>query len=1143
MVKIGQNGNGGCGKIDALTDLDRATFWCSGGKGAQWVEFTYPMPCEADGYFIAGPKVTNTNKKTTGGCNGWYHPPKTWYLSADGKKVDSRNINKMGCDESGDTTWTMPENFNQKKGKVVAKKFRITMTAGYNWQHYMLSEMGITLNMNPRKVTPEEISTLKCTRANGKVSIRFTKGSKNQGLDFYKIAQNDKDPAAWYCDLTTKVPFSAVKAGYTLLQKDPETGKNQDPDDNWEMQFWGQKTTAHNGYFSMGTPNVIIETGGKSAPGEIRNTMVQAHHGKPIKLTFRQSKFDPSWHPESTIRFGFAQSAQHENFSIKDFDIMITPARAMDRGVIRKVVYQEGTSVKSKNAAFVMVRPNTKYRVSYSILKNDLGDAKERLVKATLDGKSLGGCKPPGGDYDCTFFKCSGTMEYTSKSGKANLMMEYEGHSKDCECNRRNWECFKEGKAPREAEAGGQTDIKIKGGYTPVTYAAEWVFTPVDVEAGQSNKHIRASLRGGVMQGDGQMRVFANTGKDQTFVVPKGVNRLLVKLWGAGGGAEHLGKDTAYGAGSGGFVTGWMKTKPGEKLTLVVGDGGRSGNTIKGGKAIYGMGGRGRCNADESGCTYTGAGGCIQAAWESAKYGREVGDGGGLAGIFRGSVSKGNAVAIAGGGAGASDGEAGEGASDRCDSFTESKMAGSNSAYLRRAGAGAGYCGGKDGSSGAEGGSNYAGGLEPGALNTAGQDGYYNRVAMPPGRHDIDYASPGLGYAPGTGYRNDCKHKQGGNAKIVLRWAVPDQRHAIFLNSGHNGHWKVPAPVREVSAKLWGAGGGSEHIGKPAWSGGSGGFVAGSFKVTPGEVLTVVAGDGGRSGNTVKADQQVYGFGGIGRCDSTQSGCTYTGQSVCLTENWESSKFGREVGDGGGLAGIFRGGPSQKSAIAVAGGGGGPTDGQEGLGASVKCGSKTVNSLQGQNSNAIRVGGGGGGYCGGKHAPSAGHNSQGGANFVGGLKGAKNVAGSTQASWGKMAKPPMTNDPDYIPGVAWGVANDCPLSGGRKAGGPALVVLKWSTKSLPKIETKGAIGIYLQNKKGIISFGPKSSASFFHDASDPGVVHFTGKDLRFKGQSLTTRGGRRLGAEVDMDRVQQLEEQVAVLQAAIRRLEEAQANK
>lgn len=225
---------------------------------------------------------------------------------------------------------------------------------------------------------------------------------------------------------------------------------------------------------------------------------------------------------------------------------------------------------------------------------------------------------------------------------------------------------------------------------------------------------------------------------------------------------------------------------------------------------------------------------------------------------------------------------------------------------------------------------------------------------------------------------------------------------------------------------------------------------------------------------------------------------------------------------------------AKKTALAVAGGGGGPTDGQYGEGATTKCGSTTGNSLQGQNSGAIRAGGGGGGFCGGNHAANSGKTSFGGANFVGKMEAAVSVAGTTQKTKGKPAPPPKTDDPSYIPGVGWGIADDCALSGGRKAGGPALVVMEYNNKPL---ELEGAIGISLQNDKGIVSFGEKRSAGFFHNVEEDGIVHFFGKDLLYKGRSLLSGGGhgRRLQ---DTDRVQQLEAQVEALQATVRRLHE-----
>ena len=55
-----------------------------------------------------------------------------------------------------------------------------------------------------------------------------------------------------------------------------------------------------------------------------------------------------------------------------------------------------------------------------------------------------------------------------------------------------------------------------------------------------------------------------------------------------------------------------------------------------------------------------------------------------------------------------------------------------------------------------------------------------------------------------------------------------------------------------VCGIITGAGGGAEHL-IPKHVGGAGGFVHARISVKPGSVLTVVCGDGGRSGNTASS--------------------------------------------------------------------------------------------------------------------------------------------------------------------------------------------------------------------------------------------------------------------------------------------------
>jgi fibronectin-binding autotransporter adhesin len=128
----------------------------------------------------------------------------------------------------------------------------------------------------------------------------------------------------------------------------------------------------------------------------------------------------------------------------------------------------------------------------------------------------------------------------------------------------------------------------------------------------------------GVQSSQAQVNyTFIYTGADQTFTVPAGVTSITVSIWGAGGG----GSAASDGAGgSGAYVTGTLTVTPGQTITVVVGGGGSVTATA----SAYGGGGAGNNIAG----TQTGGGG------------------GGYSGIFNGTISQANALALAGGGGG-----------------------------------------------------------------------------------------------------------------------------------------------------------------------------------------------------------------------------------------------------------------------------------------------------------------------------------------------------------------------------------------------------------------------------------------------------------------------------------------------------------
>jgi hypothetical protein len=144
----------------------------------------------------------------------------------------------------------------------------------------------------------------------------------------------------------------------------------------------------------------------------------------------------------------------------------------------------------------------------------------------------------------------------------------------------------------------------------------------------------------------GNVAPFTWTGAEQTFTVPEGVTKIFVKAWGAGGAGGTKGgwQYGSYGGG-GGFSRGILTVTPGERLTIVVGSGGRVHQTEGG----YGGGGAATINKRDN--RYCGGGGGRSAVVREQDVPLIVAGGGGGGGATRSPAlgGKGNSGGAGGG--------------------------------------------------------------------------------------------------------------------------------------------------------------------------------------------------------------------------------------------------------------------------------------------------------------------------------------------------------------------------------------------------------------------------------------------------------------------------------------------------------------
>ena len=242
----------------------------------------------------------------------------------------------------------------------------------------------------------------------------------------------------------------------------------------------------------------------------------------------------------------------------------------------------------------------------------------------------------------------------------------------------------------------------------------------------------------------------------------------------------------------------------------------------------------------------------------------------------------------------------------------------------------------------------------------------------------------------------------------------------VFAFTGADQTWTVPAGVSVIEVTMVGAGGGGGRAAAGSLAfGGGGGAVSGVLSVTPGDVLTIIVGQGGINDNVSQPLDNNYRYGGGG------SGA---GNTASFAETWGSGG-GRSAirstaaayGTAGDVLTAGAGGGGGYNVTRGAGGAGGGSTGQTGgrgdttngggggtqvaggaAGGPDEPGTPGIQYAGGYaqlGGGSSESGGGGGGYYGGGGAGNNGGGG-GGSSYLG---SAAYFTGSTTAGSGRTA--------------------------------------------------------------------------------------------------------------------------------------------
>ena len=331
---------------------------------------------------------------------------------------------------------------------------------------------------------------------------------------------------------------------------------------------------------------------------------------------------------------------------------------------------------------------------------------------------------------------------------------------------------------------------------------------------------------------------------------------------------------------------------------------------------------------------------------------------------------------------------------------------------------------------------------------------------------------------------------------LDIRSVNANQESVVYDYTGADQTFVVPPGITSITVKMWGGGGGGGNAG--GWTygypGGGGGYTTATLAVTPGQILTLMAGGGGTNGAIANTSQS---YGGGARSCNTGSDCRYGGQGGGRSAIRYNYTELITAGGGGG------GGATNSSNVLEQGGGGGGNSGVDGTSNNAAAGGKggtqsaggaggtgsNANGSAGSmfaggnpSSNAYGGAGGGGYYGGGGGAYDANAYMGGGGGGSGYIGGSGVSNGSTVAGSG--TTPGNSNDSDRGTAGTGGAAST--------NGNNGRIIIQYSNSSSDTVfASNGNVGIGTTaptQKLSVFGIGnTSSSAAFgvFNSASVP----------------------------------------------------------